>query len=370
MWFVPIVLSPDATVVADDANLAAVAPRYRRDVRGREALELAGDLALDVTGELPGRGDKDRGRGRPVLRLAKQVGRDELRVGGFVRDHQDLGRAGEKVDSDATKQLPLRRDDAHLRGGDHRIAPARNIRACARDRDVAMPERDARKRLQLDVQDRRSLGFREPAHLSLGETDVLEHGPGDGRDDALDLRLVEAEALPLPPVETRRPLLRGRIAPLGDVRDDGRDRLLDLARSLGRRMRGGGRLRRRRHRLLRSQSWDRCRPLPRASSLPASARARARASAASTRSLLSSASATSSRSIPSSWARSSIRLSRASSPLALVARPLPSMTSDTRIPGPSTVAARVEAGGAWTPSAPKRRSSSAGERTVMRRRSR
>src|SRR6266536_3336303 len=116
MWFVPIVLSPDATVVADDANLAAVAPRYRRDVRGREALELAGDLALDVTGELPGRGDKDRGRGRPVLRLAKQVGRDELRVGGFVRDHQDLGRAGEKVDSDATKQLPLRLDYVSVPG--------------------------------------------------------------------------------------------------------------------------------------------------------------------------------------------------------------------------------------------------------------
>src|SRR5207249_6508921 len=152
-------------------------------------------------------------------------------------------------------------------------------------------------------------------HLSLGETDVLEHGPRYGRDDALDLRLVEAEALPLPPVETRRPLLHGRIAPLGDVRDDARDRLLDLARSLGRRMRGGGRLRRRSHSLLRSQSWDRCRPLPCASSLPASARARAcaSASAVSTRSLLSSASATSSRSIPSSWARSSIRLSRASS---------------------------------------------------------
>src|SRR5947208_17182356 len=117
-----------------------------------------------------------------------------------------------------------------------------------------MPERDARKRLQLDVQDRRTLGFRKPAHLSLGETDVLEHGPRYRRDDALDLRLVEAEALPLPPVETRRPLLHGRVAPLGDVRDDARDRLLDLARSLGRRMRVGGRHRRRIHSLIRTQS--------------------------------------------------------------------------------------------------------------------
>src|SRR5207247_2686728 len=102
-----VCLATRLLVVADDANLAVVAPRYRRDVRGREALELVGDLALDVVGELPGRGHQDRGRGRPVLRLAKQVGRDELRVGGFVRDDQDLGRAGEKVDPDATEQLPL-----------------------------------------------------------------------------------------------------------------------------------------------------------------------------------------------------------------------------------------------------------------------
>jgi hypothetical protein len=209
-----------------------------------------------------------------VLRLAEQVGRDELRVGGLVRDHDDLGRAGEEVDPDAAEQLPLRfddvrvprpcdevdrsdrlrpqrqrcdrldaaetvelvrtgevhrrdrrrrklarerrgagghaldagdlrGDDAHVRRGDHRIAAARNVRAGAADGNGAVPERDARKRLHLEVPERSALSFREPAHLRLREIEVLDQRRRDGLDDTPDLALVEAEALPLPLVEAR-----------------------------------------------------------------------------------------------------------------------------------------------------------------------
>ena len=157
-----------------------------------------------------------------MLRLAEQVGCDELRVGGVVRDYDDLRCAGEQVDSDAAEKLPLRldnvgvprpcdevdrsdrlrpqrqrrdrldaakavelvragevhrrdrrrcelscerrracghaldacdlrRDDAHVCRGDDRIAAARDVRAGARDRKGAMPERDAGKRFHLDV---------------------------------------------------------------------------------------------------------------------------------------------------------------------------------------------------------------------------
>src|SRR5437764_297462 len=84
-----------------DAEIATVPPRRRRDVRGRQSPELACDLPLDVASELWRRRDEDRGRCRPVLCLAEQVGCDEFRVGGLVRDHDDLGRAREEIDTDA-----------------------------------------------------------------------------------------------------------------------------------------------------------------------------------------------------------------------------------------------------------------------------
>ncbi len=92
-----------------------------------------------------------------------------------------------------------------------------------------MPQRNAANGLHLDVRERGTLCFGKAAHLCLGEADVLEHGAGHRRDDAVDLHLVEAEALTFPPVETRRPLLHRRIAALCDVRDDLHDRLGDRA---------------------------------------------------------------------------------------------------------------------------------------------
>ena len=72
--------------VAGDDDRAVVAPRGAGDLRGRELLELPGDLGAHRPPEVLGGRDQRDGRGRPVLGLAEQVGGDELGVGGVVGD--------------------------------------------------------------------------------------------------------------------------------------------------------------------------------------------------------------------------------------------------------------------------------------------
>src|SRR5207237_10172500 len=98
------------------------------------------------------------------------------------------------------------------------MAAAGDIRAGACDRNDAVAERHAGKRLHLDVSKGQALSLRELAHLRLREADVLYHGGGHGLDDLPDLVLLEAEALALPAGEAGRPLPHGRGAPLADAR--------------------------------------------------------------------------------------------------------------------------------------------------------
>ena len=55
-----------------------------------------------------------------MLGLAEQVGRDDLRVGAGVSDHQDLGRPGQEIYPDNPEELPLGLRDVGVAGtGDH-----------------------------------------------------------------------------------------------------------------------------------------------------------------------------------------------------------------------------------------------------------
>ena len=63
----------------------------------------------------------------------------------------------------------LRGDDRHMRGGDHRIAPARHVAADRVHRDVAVAEHDAGQRLDFEVVHALALLLREVAHLRLRE---------------------------------------------------------------------------------------------------------------------------------------------------------------------------------------------------------
>ena len=76
---------------------------------------------------------------------------------------------------DALNARDLRRDDAHVRRGDHRIPAAGHIRTDARDRNVPVAQPYTRKRLDLEVDHRRALRLCETPDLLLAERDVLEH---------------------------------------------------------------------------------------------------------------------------------------------------------------------------------------------------
>ena len=112
------------------------------------------------------------------------VGAAEMHGGddGRMRAALERRRAGD----DALHARDLGGDDRHMRGGDHRIAPARHVAADRIHRDVAVAEHDAGQRLDLEVVHGVALLLREVAHLRLRELDVLEVALAHLRDRALD----------------------------------------------------------------------------------------------------------------------------------------------------------------------------------------
>ena len=209
-------------VGVDDDDLAVVLPRARRDLRGRQGLELHGDLAQRLLRERlrrrhetagdagrarPGRaGRRRRSPGRPSRRRrpgspsGRRRGRcPPSRTGGASprrRTRSPAPRGSRRVDGlrpererrrqrldaaeavdlvgaremhgrdggvghapverrrtrrDALHACDLRRDDAHVRRRDHRVAAAGHVRADARDGDVPVAEPHARQRLHLEV---------------------------------------------------------------------------------------------------------------------------------------------------------------------------------------------------------------------------
>ena len=81
---------------------------------------------------------------------------------------------GRRAGDDARHARDFRGHDAHVRRGDHRITPARDVAANAFDGDVLVAEDDARQRLDLDVAQRVALDLGEVADLRLREADVRE----------------------------------------------------------------------------------------------------------------------------------------------------------------------------------------------------
>ena len=92
----------------------------------------------------------------------------------------------------------LRRDDAHVSGGDHRVAAAGDVGADARHGQVPMAEPDTGEGLHLEVDHRRPLRLRERAHLLLAEHDVVEHLGGNALEAGGDRVGRQPEALPAP----------------------------------------------------------------------------------------------------------------------------------------------------------------------------
>jgi hypothetical protein len=121
-----------------------------------------------------------------------------------------------------------RRDDAHMRRGDHGIAAARHIAPDTADRDVPVPEYDPRQCLDLDIVHRAPLDLGEIADLRLREFDVLDRLRRDFVEECGNLVLGEAEARRRPFVEPLRHFAHRRVAPFGDIRDDALDDAADL----------------------------------------------------------------------------------------------------------------------------------------------
>ena len=103
--------------------------------------------------------------------------------------------------------LDARRPSArrrHERRGEHRVAPAGHVGADGAHRDVAVAERHARQRLDLEVAQRLALRCGEGAHLLLGEGDVLAQLVVERSPAAGDRRLVDDERRRVPAVELAR----------------------------------------------------------------------------------------------------------------------------------------------------------------------
>src|SRR3546814_19467961 len=104
-------------------------------------------------------------------------------------------------------------DDRHVRRGEQRIFAAGNIAACARHRDGAMAEDDARHRHDLDVADRGALDLGEVADLRLRELDVLQRLARKLVESVLLLPIAKPQIVAVPPVEAPLPPTPSRLPP-------------------------------------------------------------------------------------------------------------------------------------------------------------
>src|SRR5260370_5371647 len=85
----------ELVVVLAYSNFAVTTPGFASDLCGRPVGPEPGINSLaHCFGERQRSCKENRGRGRPVLSLAKQVGCKELGLRRLVRDDEDLGRAG------------------------------------------------------------------------------------------------------------------------------------------------------------------------------------------------------------------------------------------------------------------------------------
>jgi hypothetical protein len=177
-------------LVGDHEDLRGTGEQIDAHVAEELALGL-GDVRVAGTDEqvdAPDRLGAERER-RESLHAPEHV---DLVGAGQVHRRDGGRRRGALVGRRARGQPPhaggLRRHDAHVRRGDHRVAASGYVGADRGDRDVAVAQEHAGERLDLDVVHGGALGLREAPYLGLGEADVVERLLVDPRDDALDLR--------------------------------------------------------------------------------------------------------------------------------------------------------------------------------------
>ena len=161
---------------------------------------------------------------RHRLDPAQQI---DLVGAGEVHRRDRLGRHG-TVDGRSAGGDPghpghLGGQHAHMGRRHHRVATAGHVRPDGRHGDVPVPERDAGKRLDLEVVQRFELGLGEVPYLGLGEPDVVDGRRIDPGDDLLDLVPRQLEPVRLPVVEVGRHLADGGLAPGFDSRDQPAD---------------------------------------------------------------------------------------------------------------------------------------------------
>ena len=100
---------------------AVIPPARAGDFFARKRGELPLHLGRGGAGERRGVGDEDGLRGLVMLRLRKQIGRDEARVGARIGEDDDLRRPGDHVDADDAEHPPFRRRDIGVAGSDNLV---------------------------------------------------------------------------------------------------------------------------------------------------------------------------------------------------------------------------------------------------------
>lgn len=107
-----------------------------------------------------------------------------------------------------------------MRGGDERVAAARDVGAGRGHRDVLLPQVHPRLGLDLEVAQRVPLVLGEGADPLLDGLDVSDGLGGDSVDRVLNLLGAEPKLLGAPPVELLRVATDGGVAALTDIGND------------------------------------------------------------------------------------------------------------------------------------------------------
>ena len=213
-------------LVGDDEDLGRAGDEVDADLPEEPALRLD-DVRVARPDEEVDRVDRlgaerERGQRLDAAEDVDLVGAREVHGGdGRVR-HAPVERR--RAGRDPLDARDLRRDDAHVRGRDHRVAAAGHVGADALDRDVPVAEPDARERLDLEVESSSPAARGRTSAPAPGRTRCRRApGPGPARGTRRSRRRRAGSAA------GSQPSRRGRVAPHGGVSvcGDGGDDLVD-----------------------------------------------------------------------------------------------------------------------------------------------
>ena len=178
--------------IAHENDAAVVAPARARDVGAHKALELGLDRRGNGIGKGFVVGNQHRLRGRIVLGLRQQIGRDPGGIVLVVGDDQDFRRAGNQIDADLAEHAALGGGDVGVAGTGDLVDGLDRRRAigecCHRLRAADTPDLVGAGDLggqhdqRIDHAVRRRHDHDHPLHARhLGRHDVHQHRRGIGR---------------------------------------------------------------------------------------------------------------------------------------------------------------------------------------------